>query len=110
MSHHQKLLKLWIKEGERYKTAGSLFDGEFYDEEKLEHLLRDNIDSLVKEGYNLAVGNIIKEVFKEEKKVRVYLDIKPGKRQVLKDFIYEGDSSEVKKIFSRHKEKLPIYK
>lgn len=35
------------------------------------------------------------------------MDIKPGKRQVLKDFIYEGDSSEVKKIFSRHKEKLP---
>uniref|UniRef100_A0A7C2V3P4 Outer membrane protein assembly factor n=1 Tax=Hydrogenobacter sp. TaxID=2152829 RepID=A0A7C2V3P4_9AQUI len=96
-----------IKEGERYKTAGSLFDGEFYDEEKLEHLLRDNIDSLVKEGYNLAEGNINKEVLKEEKKVRVYLDIKPGKRQVLKDFIYEGDSSEVKKIFSRHKEKLP---
>ena len=63
--------------------------------------------TLVKEGYNLAEGNINKEVLKEEKKVRVYLDIIPGKRQVLKVFIYEGDSSEVKKNIFKTQRKSP---
>ncbi|MFN3975494.1 MAG: outer membrane protein assembly factor [Aquificaceae bacterium] len=96
-----------IKEGERYRVAGKVFDGEFYNEEKLEQLLKNSIDSLVKEGYSLAEGRINKEVLKEKKEVKVSLDIKPGKRQIIKDFIYKGENLEVKKIFSRHKEKLP---
>lgn len=96
-----------VKEGERYKAVGTVLDGEFYDEDRLEQLLKMELERLMEEGYTLAEGRINKEVFKEEKKVKVSLDIKPGKRQILKDFVYDGHNQEIKKIFSRHEEKLP---
>lgn len=98
---------LRIEEGQRYKIVGEVLDGQFYDEERLEKMLKDKLDSLFKEGYTLAEGRISKEVLKEEKGVRVSLDIKPGKRQVLKDFVYEGENAEIKRLFAKHKEKLP---
>lgn len=96
-----------IEEGQRYKVVGQGLDGEFYDEEKLKQILKAKLDSLFKEGYTLAEGQIIKEVLKEEKKVKISLDIKPDKRQILKDFLYDGKDPEVKKIFSKHRKGLP---
>lgn len=93
-----------VEEGERYKI---IEDGEFYDEDKLEKVLKSQIEKLHKEGYTLADGKLIKEVLKDKKRVKVNIEITPGKRQILKDIKYEGENREINRIFKKHREKLP---
>lgn len=96
-----------VEEGERYRVIGELLKGEFYDEEKIEDILKSELDRLYKRGYTLAEGKISKEILKEKKEVRVSLNIEKGKRQILKDFVYNGRNRDIKRIFSKHKEQLP---
>ncbi|MCS6958254.1 MAG: BamA/TamA family outer membrane protein [Aquificaceae bacterium] len=96
-----------VEEGPRYRVLEGKPGEDFYDEDKLEATLREELEKLFRKGYTLAEGSISKEILWEEKRVRVSIDLKPGKRQILKDFVYGGDNREVRKIFSKHKEKLP---
>ncbi|MFN3599528.1 MAG: POTRA domain-containing protein, partial [Aquificaceae bacterium] len=104
---HGEDITFKIKEGQRHTIIGDKFQGEYYDEESLEAYLRSEIDRLYKRGYTLAEGRIEKEVLKDEKAVKVSLHIEPRKRQILKKVLYKGDERELKKIFNKHKEKLP---
>ncbi|MEN3029096.1 MAG: BamA/TamA family outer membrane protein [Aquificaceae bacterium] len=96
-----------VEEGPRYRVLEGKPGEEFYDEDRLEATLRAELEKLIKKGYTLAEGSISKEILKEEKKVKVSINLKPGKRQILKDFLYTGDNREIRKIFSKHREKLP---
>ncbi len=96
-----------VDEGQRYRVLGEDMDGEFYDEERFEEMLKEKLERLFKEGYTLAEGSIDKDISRDEKVVKVRLNIRAGKRQVLKDLIYEGENREIKKIFSKYREKLP---
>ncbi len=96
-----------IQEGDRYKILGEGFDGQFYDEEMLEKLLKFKLEKLYKEGYTLADGRLKKEVLREQKEVKIEFDTKPGKRQILKDIKYEGENKDIKRIFRKHRDKLP---
>ncbi|MFN3568306.1 MAG: POTRA domain-containing protein, partial [Caldimicrobium sp.] len=96
-----------IEEGERYKILGDLFKDEYYDRDKIEKFLEAELDKLYKEGYTLAQGSISEEVLKENREVKVYVNIDKGKKQILKSFVYEGENRDIKRIFSRHAEKLP---
>ncbi len=97
----------YIKEGERYKTIGEGFDGKPYDEETIEGVLALRLEALKREGYTLADGRLKKEVLRDKKEVKVSFEIEKGKKQILKDIIYEGEEKELKKIFRKHREKLP---
>ncbi|MFN3946648.1 MAG: BamA/TamA family outer membrane protein [Aquificaceae bacterium] len=104
---HGEEITFKIKEGQRYTILGEKFQGDFYDEDKLEDYLRSQIDELYKRGYTLAEGSINKEILKDKKAVKVRFNIEPGKRQILKEFLYKGDRRELKRIFNKHSEKLP---
>ncbi len=96
-----------IQEGQRYRMMGSGFDGQFYDEDLVEKVLKNQLEKLHKEGYTLADGQIHKEILREEKIVIIHLDIMPGKKQILKDVVYEGENRDIKKLFEKYKDKLP---
>ncbi|MCS6957632.1 MAG: BamA/TamA family outer membrane protein [Aquificaceae bacterium] len=96
-----------IQEGKRYTIVGNVLEGEFYDEDKLEALLDKRLKELSAEGYTLAEGKLEKEVMKNLREVKVKLEIEPGKRQILKDFVYKGDNRVIKGIFKKHRERLP---
>ncbi len=96
-----------IQEGDRYKVVGEGFDGQFYDEDVLEKILKSKLEKLYKEGYTLADGRLKKEVLRDKKEVKVEFDINPGKRQILKDVKYEGENRDIKKLFSKYRDKLP---
>ncbi|MCS7263126.1 MAG: BamA/TamA family outer membrane protein [Aquificaceae bacterium] len=97
---------LTVQEGSRYTLVGQEGEG-YYDEDLLEALLEKRLGELFQKGYTLAEGKIKKEVLRDSKQVRVSLEIEPGKRQVLKDFVYVGNNSEIKKIFAKHRRGLP---
>lgn len=96
-----------VQEGERYRVMGEGFDGRFYDEDMLEEALRLRIEELHKEGYTLASGKLSREFLRDEKRVRVSVEISAGKKQILKDIRYEGENKDIKALFRRHREKLP---
>ncbi len=96
-----------IREGDRYKILGEGFDGQFYDEDVLEKILKSKLEKLYKEGYTLADGRLKKEVLRDKKEVKVEFDINPGKRQILKDVKYEGENKDIKELFSKYRDKLP---
>ncbi|WPM32175.1 BamA/TamA family outer membrane protein [Hydrogenobacter sp. T-2] len=102
-----EVINFKIHEGYRYKILGEGFEEEFYDEDMLESLLKSKLEKLYKEGYTLVDGRLKKEVLRDKKEVKVEFDINPGKRQILKDVKYEGENKDIKKLFSKHKDKLP---
>ncbi len=96
-----------IQEGDRYTVVGEGLNEQFYDEDALEKLLESELEKLHKDGYTLAEGRLKKEVLREKKEVKVNFDINPGKRQILKDVIYEGENKDIKVLFRKYKDKLP---
>ncbi|MCX8163812.1 MAG: BamA/TamA family outer membrane protein [Aquificaceae bacterium] len=96
-----------VEEGPRYRAFGEGLEEDYYDEDLLEFTLKKRLEGLFREGYRLAEGNIHREIFKEDKRVRVIMEIKPGKKQIIRDFVYAGENREIKKIFSKHRGKLP---
>ncbi|MFN7065283.1 MAG: BamA/TamA family outer membrane protein [Aquificaceae bacterium] len=96
-----------VEEGQRYTVLGDRFEGDLYDEERIKAYLKSELEELYKKGYTLAEGKISKEVLKDEKRVKVSVDIEKGKKQIIKDFVYKGDDRELKKVFLRYKERLP---
>ncbi len=104
---NEGIIKFKIQEGERYTIIGEGLDGQFYDEDTLEKLLKSKLDGLYKEGYTLAEVRLKKEVFKDKKKIKVYIDITSGKRQILKDVKYKGENRNIKELFDKYREQLP---
>lgn len=96
-----------LREGERYRVVAPGFSGEFYDEDRLEEFLNRELENLRKEGYTLSQGRINKQIDREKKQVIVDFQIDRGKRQILKDIVYEGENKDLRKLFKRHREKLP---
>lgn len=96
-----------VQEGERYRMVEEGFEGQFYDEDILDRILKSQIEKLHKEGYTLAEGKLSRGVLKDEKRVKVNLEISPRKRQILKDIRYEGENREIWGIFKKHRDRLP---
>ncbi len=96
----------YIEEGERYTAI--LEDTEFpYDEDGIRSILEERLSKLKKEGYTLAEGSFHLSLDKEKKVVYVELTINKGKKQILKEFIYQGDDKKLSRIFKRYNEGLP---
>jgi outer membrane protein insertion porin family len=96
-----------VQEGERYRMVGEGFEGQLYDEDTLEALLNSQLEKLRKDGYTLATGRLDKDILRDEKSVKVRIEIIQGKKQVLKDLKYEGENKKIENLFKKHREKLP---
>ncbi len=99
-------LYFFIKEGKRYIALlnGQTFP---YDEEIIEKELEKEIEKLKKQGYTLAEGEIKTTIDQDQKVIRVDLDIKKGKRHIIKALNYQGEDKEIAKTFRELNNRLP---
>jgi outer membrane protein insertion porin family len=96
----------YIKEGQRYTAL--LENTEFpYDEDKISLILEERLNRLKKEGYTLAEGSFNLSLDREKKKAYVELVINKGKKQILKEMLYQGDDKKLAKIFRQYNDMLP---
>lgn len=97
-----------IQEGQRYfMVIGD--KEEPYDEEKLEEIKEEILEDLKKDGYLLAEVDIHKRVDTTAKKVYVEFKVNKGKKQILKDIVYEGEDKDIREFFRAVQEKLPTF-
>ncbi len=110
-SYEEGKIIFYIEEGERYRVA---IEGDriikppkFFDEEVIHHRLEEWVNRKKKEGFLTAGVNLKKEIDRNAKEVRLFIEKRRGKRILIKDIRYEGRDPDIREIFDKLRVHFP---
>ena len=100
-----------IREGPRYRVEvegkSDLEFPQYYEREKISEVVGKLKEKLRKEGYLYAEVTTEEKTLTKDKKVRINVQVKKGKKVILKDITYRGKDPEVRSIFEKLGAGLP---
>lgn len=110
-SYSEGEIIFFIEEGERYKlrVKGNLKEDfpPYYDRKAVDEIIQEAVKKLKKKGYLTARVNLREEVNRQSKEVIVDVNLKKGRKVLIKDILYSGKDREIQEIFDKVRADLP---